>query len=388
MKDILKFWLDKGVAGFRCDAVYHLFEVAPDTDGNLPDEPPSGKCDDPNSFCYLNHIHVVDQDETYRMIYEWRKVLDEYKTFPRIMMTEAYTTLANIMRYYGDGFGTLGSQIPFNFELLTKINVNSNSGDIKSIVEGYLNHIPQNNSGNWVLGNHDQKRIASRLGESRVSLYNILLQMLPGHAITYQGEELGMTDGEISWADTKDPLACFTNNTYYNEVSRDPARTPFHWNNNKNGGFSSADRTWLPMATNYKTINVQLESSGDKSHLGIFKKLVQLKKNEVLRWGDYKSALIQDQVYAFRRSYLNDTYIVVLNFGKSNLIIDLKKDFPSLKSSLKAVITTLNSNIKDNAKLDSSKIRISAESGFVAYSSGERLAVSIVLMIFCIVRVV
>lgn len=135
-------------------------------------------------------------------------------------------------------------------------------------------------------------------------------------------------------------------------------------------------------------INVQLESSGDKSHLGIFKKLVQLKKNEVLRWGDYKSALIQDQVYAFRRSYLNDTYIVVLNFGKSNLIIDLKKYFPSLKSSLKAVITTLNSNIKDNAKLDSSKIRISAESGFVAYSSGERLAVSIVLMIFCIARVV
>lgn len=386
MKDVLRFWLDKGVAGFRCDAVYHLFEVAPDKDGNLPDEPPSGKCDDPDSFCYLNHIYVVDQDETYRMIYEWRKVLDEYKTSPRIMMTEAYTTLANIMKYYGDGFGTLGSQIPFNFELLTKINVNSKGGDIKSIVEGYLDHIPSNNSGNWVLGNHDQKRIASRLGESRVDLYNILLQTLPGHAITYQGEELGMTDGEITWKETQDPLACFTNSTYYNEVSRDPARTPFHWNSKTNGGFSNASKTWLPMAKNYATINVETETAASKSHLKIFQKLVQLKQHEVFRWGDYKSALLQGEVYAFRRSYQNETYIVVLNFGKTNLNVDLKKDFPSLESSLTVVVTSLNSNTKENAKLDSSKVTIAAESGFVARSSGQKMAISIFVIIFSVVR--
>lgn len=375
-----------GVAGFRCDAVYHLFEVAPDQDGNLPDEPVSGKCDDPDSFCYLNHIYVSDQDETYQMIYEWRKVLDEYKTFPRILMTEAYTSLANIMRYYGDGFGTQGAQIPFNFELLTKINKNSTAGDIKAIVEGYVDHIPSNHSGNWVLGNHDQKRIASRLGETRIDLYNILLQMLPGHTITYQGEELGMIDGEISWSETQDPLACNTNSTYYNEVSRDPARTPFQWNKNKNAGFSNATKTWLPMAKNYETINVETEKNVETSHLNIFKKLVQLKKRDVFRWGDYRSALIQDQVYAFRRRYLNETFIVVLNFGKIDLEIDLKKDFPSLNSTLITIITTPNSNIKENAKLDSSKIKIPAESGFVARSSAQGLFVSMILMILCVLK--
>ncbi|XP_063708467.1 maltase A1-like [Culicoides brevitarsis] len=386
MKDILRFWLDKGVAGFRCDAVYHLFEVAPDSEGNFPDEPPSGKCDDPESFCYLNHIYVTDQDETYKMIYEWRQVLDEYKNWPRMMMTEAYTSLANIMRYYGDGFGILGSQIPFNFELLTKINANSDAGDIKSIVEGYLDHIPANNSGNWVLGNHDQKRIASRLGESRIDLYNILLQMLPGHAITYQGEEIGMTDGEISWEDTKDPLACFTNRTYYNEVSRDPARTPFQWNSDKNAGFSQASSTWLPMAKNYEAVNVEKESAAENSHLKIFKKLVELKKNEVLRWGDYKSALINDQVYAFRRRLGNETYIIALNFGKTSTTIDLKKNFPSLKGNLKLVVASLESGMKDGATLDSSKVTISAESGFVAYSKGTKMAISVFLIIFCLFK--
>lgn len=79
------------------------------------------------------------------------------------------------------------------------------------------------------LGNHDQKRIASRLGEGKVDLYNILLKTLPGISITYQGEELGMTDVIISWADTVDPQACNTDPTRYHAASRDPARTPFQW---------------------------------------------------------------------------------------------------------------------------------------------------------------
>uniref|UniRef100_A0A336LEK4 CSON008231 protein n=1 Tax=Culicoides sonorensis TaxID=179676 RepID=A0A336LEK4_CULSO len=225
------------------------------------------------------------QEETYRMIYDWRTVLDEYKSFPRIMMTEAYTSLSNIMRYYGDGFGTLGSQIPFNFELLTKINKNSTGADIKAI------------------------------------------------------------------------------------VSRDPARTPFQWNSNKNAGFSSADKTWLPMAKNYETVNVEIESRTDRSHLGIYKKLVQLKKNKVFRWGDYKSALIQGEVYAFTRNYQNETFIIVLNFGKNDLTINLKKSFPSLKSNLRIVTTSLSSTLKENAKVDSSSVKMKAESSFVAYSS-------------------
>lgn len=79
------------------------------------------------------------------------------------------------------------------------------------------------------LGNHDQKRLVSRLGEARVDLYNILLKTLPGISITYQGEEIGMTDLIISWQETVDPQACNTDPTRYHSFSRDPARTPFQW---------------------------------------------------------------------------------------------------------------------------------------------------------------
>lgn len=77
MKDILRFWLRKGVSGFRVDAVPHLFENKQNDAGNYEDEPPSGKCDDPLAACYLNHTQTMDRDETYDMIYEWRKVLEE-----------------------------------------------------------------------------------------------------------------------------------------------------------------------------------------------------------------------------------------------------------------------------------------------------------------------
>lgn len=79
------------------------------------------------------------------------------------------------------------------------------------------------------MGNHDQKRLVSRLGEARVDLYNILLKTLPGISITYQGEEIGMTDLIISWKETVDPQACNTDPTRYHSFSRDPARTPFQW---------------------------------------------------------------------------------------------------------------------------------------------------------------
>lgn len=78
MLRVLKFWLDKGVAGFRVDAITHMYEVGSDADGNLPDEPPSGSTDDPHDYGFLNHIHTTDQNETFELSYEWRQFLDDY----------------------------------------------------------------------------------------------------------------------------------------------------------------------------------------------------------------------------------------------------------------------------------------------------------------------
>lgn len=88
------------------------------------------------------------------------------------------------------------------------------------------------------LGNHDNKRLASRYGPARTDLFNIFLKTLPGVAITYNGEELGLTDVYLSWKDTVDPQACRTNESYFQTVSRDPARTPFQWDDSVSAGNS------------------------------------------------------------------------------------------------------------------------------------------------------
>lgn len=158
------------------------------------------------------------------MVYQWREVLDGYKDTPRLMMTEAYTSLDNLMKYYGDGKKN-GSHIPFNFETLMSTSKDSTAKQLQISSENYMNRIPKGLSANWVLGNHDQRRIASRLGgEARADLYNIFLQTMPGHAITYQGEEIVMEDVHITWEETQDPQACNTNSSVYDDYSRDPAR--------------------------------------------------------------------------------------------------------------------------------------------------------------------
>lgn len=157
MKDVLWYWLKKGVSGFRIDTIPSLFEVAADEQGNYPDEPVSGKCDDPNAYCYLKHIYTYDQEETYGMVYEWRELLERYRSEnggdALILMTEAYSDLDKIVRYYGDGQRN-GSQIPFNFFLLANTNKYSLANDYQHYIEDFLKSVPKGSEANWVVCIH------------------------------------------------------------------------------------------------------------------------------------------------------------------------------------------------------------------------------------------
>lgn len=162
---MLRFWLKRGVAGFRVDAVPHLFEVIPNEQGRYPDEPLSGNTKDPDDWSYLKHIFTTDQPETIDMVYQWRQVLDEFRREnggdEPIMLTEAYSPLNVIAQYYGNSTHN-GSHIPFNFQMLTRLWNESNANDYIASIDDFMKIVPQNQVANWVVCfdlNNDLNRI-------------------------------------------------------------------------------------------------------------------------------------------------------------------------------------------------------------------------------------
>lgn len=333
MKDVITYWLKKGVSGYRIDAVPYMFEVEPDAKGNFPNEPLTGAtCTNPDDYCYTQHVYTQDRTETYDMIYQWRALMDEYAkstdNVARIIMTEAYTSLDNMIRFYGDG-SRKGSHVPFNFELISNVNSESTAKDYFVRINNWLDRVPEGSQANWVLGNHDQWRMATRLGVERTDLLNILLQTLPGVAVTYQGEELGLLNTHLTWEETVDPSACNTQDPVnYEKASRDGCRTPFPWDDSTNAGFSNATKTWLPVNTDYTTMNVKTQKAATNSHLKIFMKLTKLRKQNVLRQGAYELKLINNEnVIINLRSYGSDVAVVIMNFGDSSEVVNVIEAF-------------------------------------------------------------
>lgn len=155
IKDVITFWMSKGVQGFRIDAVPFMFEVQADSKGNYPDEPVVGEtCPNLDDYCSLEHIYTQDQDETYDMIFQWRELMTEFAEandkVTKVIMTEAYTSLPNMIRFYGDGKRN-GSNIPFNFELISNVNKESTAKGYKERIDNWLNRVPQGGHANWVV---------------------------------------------------------------------------------------------------------------------------------------------------------------------------------------------------------------------------------------------
>jgi len=159
MQRVLKFWLDRGVAGFRVDAVPWCFEVKPDANGRYPDEPKSGFTEDPDDSSYLLHIYTQDQPETLELVYQWRQLFDDYQRIhggeTRILMIETYSPLDYLMKMYGNRT-TKGAEIPFNFQFIiggndNKNNTNLKAGEYVKIINKWLKKMPAGKTANWVV---------------------------------------------------------------------------------------------------------------------------------------------------------------------------------------------------------------------------------------------
>ncbi|XP_055710285.1 maltase 2-like isoform X1 [Phlebotomus papatasi] len=373
MDRILLFWLEKGVDGFRIDAVNHLFEVE-----DFRDEPLTNTEFDSKSYSYTHHYYTKDLLESYEMIYHWRNLLDDFKEKnggdDRIMLTEAYANISFTMKWYGSSDGRQhGAHIPFNFLLITDLNGNSTARDFLYAISKWMIYKPLDSTPNWVLGNHDQPRVASRFGRERVDALNTLLLTLPGISVTYNGEEIGMEDNtEISWDDTRDPAACNTNSSLFMKFTRDPERTPFQWSSDVNAGFSSGASTWLPIHPNYRTVNLERQKSSERSHYSVYRALTDLRRHPTMIYGDFTPVAVNDNILAYTRE-LNDhhLFVVVINLSDQEETVNLARIFHRLPAKLRIVTAASHSHYRSGDTFSSHYANLQPSDCFVATESSE-----------------
>jgi len=268
MLDVLKFWLDRGVDGFRIDAVPHIYERR-NADGSYPDEPVSGWGTDPNAYDYHDHIYTKDQPATVDLMYEWRAFLDSYRAEnggdSRVLLAEAYSSVETLSAYFGNSTHQ-GTQLPMNFQLMY-LSGYSTARDVVGSIDYWMNTMwTDHQTANWVVGNHDTNRVADRMGAHKVDLLNVIVNALPGASVTYYGEEIGMSNVDVECSGD----SC---------EDRDGERTPMQWTAGKNADFSEGESTWLPLSPEYQRYNVQTERGVSRSSLNIFKGLQALKSS-------------------------------------------------------------------------------------------------------------
>jgi alpha-glucosidase len=322
MLDVLRFWFDRGVDGFRVDAVHHLVE-----DEQLRDNPLNPDWRESMSPSRrLIRAHTMDQPEVHEAIAAMRRVADAYED--RIMIGEAYLPIDRLMAYYG--VDLTGFHLPFNFHLLS---TPWQPVAVAALIEAYEAALPAGGWPNWVLGNHDRSRLVSRLGLEQARVAAMLLLTLRGTPTIYQGEEIGMADVSIPPEKVQDP---WEKNVPGLGLGRDPARTPMQWEGGAKAGFTTAD-PWLPVGADYGTVNVATQEADPRSILSLYRALIQVRRAEVaLSVGAYVPVAADENVLSYERQLGNRRLLVALNMsGVSQLL-------PKLNSGRVLVSTFLD----------------------------------------------
>lgn len=251
-----------------------------------------------------------------------------------------------IYRYFGNETNQ-GAHLPLNFGIITNLTRLTLASTYISTFNEWLDLASsQNRTLNWILGNHDYGRIASRFALNRADGLNMLL-LLPGTAFTYMGEELALLDTEISFNETQDPHAINAGADRFNLFTRDPARTPYHWDNSTSGGFSTNVSTWLPINENYLTRNLAAQIAAERSNYQTYKTILELRQTDTIKHGDtHFLALSNDRVLAFiRKLETKTTYIVVINLSLSAVTVDLSEFANLLSRDIQVCLSSSNAII-------------------------------------------
>ncbi|HEY6736336.1 MAG TPA: alpha-amylase family glycosyl hydrolase [Candidatus Saccharimonadia bacterium] len=302
MLDVLRFWLNKGVDGFRTDAVYNLLK-----DPEWRDDPPNpsyrpGLSDPAERFL---RVHSAGQAELPQLIGSFCDILSEKPG--SFLLSEAYLNIPDLHKLY-EACKRHPVHAPFNFNLMS---LSWGASYYRSFIDEYEASLGPHDWPNYVLGNHDRHRLVTRIGEARAKLLAILQLTLRGLPVIYYGEELGLSDVNIPTKLLRDP---WEKRVPGMGLGRDGARTPLPWTGSGEG--FTTNEPWLPLGRNVVNHNVKLEDRDPGSFLSLYRHLIHLRTvMPALADGAYRS-LVSDNPYVY--AYLRETplqrVVVVLNF--------------------------------------------------------------------------
>jgi alpha-glucosidase len=322
MLNAMRFWLDRGVDGFRIDAIAHVIKNErlcnnPPNPEFTPDLPP---------YDSLLPAYSADQPELHDVIGQMRAVIDEFPD--RLIIGEAWLSVERMIAYHGSKGG--GMHFPFNFHLVT---APWESRFLAAAIDSYEGLLPPHEWPNWVLGNHDRSRVASRLGVSQARVAAMLLLCLHGTPTMYYGDEIGMQDVPIGVEHIRDP---YEKNIPGKGLGRDPSRSPMQWDRSANAGFSDVT-PWLPVHADFERVNVEKQREDRFSLLTLYTRLIALRSEEpALQTGRYAPLVFHDRGLAFERERGDVKFVIALNFSGEPLTLHV----PSRVGSLQVALST------------------------------------------------
>lgn len=312
--DVIRFWLDMGVDGFRLDVVNWFVK-----DDRFRDNPK--KLTGLRPYDRQKHVYDRNRPETLDIMREIRKIVDENPD--RMTVGEVFAEPPGdpelAASYYGNGDGL---HMAFNFSFLF---CPWKAEAFAAVVDQWETLLGADLWPNYTLSNHDQIRAISRYSRKhetldRARVAAALLLTLRGTPFIYYGEEIGMRNAKIPRRRIQDPLG----KRYWPfHPGRDGERTPMQWDASEHAGFSSA-KPWLPVNSDFQETNVEKQTGAHDSLFNWYKNLIALRRSEpALQSGDYKKLFLGNKVYAYKRVYSDDEIIVVLNFSPKRRMIEL-----------------------------------------------------------------
>jgi alpha-glucosidase len=353
MYDVLRFWMDRGAMGFRLDAITSLFE-----DRALRNEPVDRPGTNAHGDPFLSDVYTNNLPEVHDVLKQLRETVNAYPG--RVLIGETYLhTAKDLDAMYGKHNDEL--QLPMDTQLgfsnqLSATNFRQKLRDAELDISG---HMPL-----LVFDNHDNPRSWNRYGDgvhdlAIAKLLATLLLTPRDTALVYYGQELGMVESTpVRKEDVKDPIGIIG---WPKEKGRDGERTPMQWNADTDAGFSTSQKTWLPVASDYKTINVSVEEKNSGSLLNYYKQLIAMRKRDHI-FSNGSFALIDEanpSVLSYLRKGPDDSRILVsLNCTAQPQSVSLK-----LNSHLKPLLASFSPK---SETLDSESLQLPPFGSLVA----------------------